>query len=83
MEYINYVNMIEIGPLVIEIWGVENGDLAVPVNNALVCRTSFLAADTQPCVLKPSAAQNNIHQLNSSDHNPITFAVSHSKPIHS
>ena len=28
--------MIEIGPVVIEIWGVENGDLAVPINNSLV-----------------------------------------------
>ena len=24
---------------------VENGNLAVPVNNTLVCRTSFLATD--------------------------------------
>ena len=45
------MNLIEISPVVIEIWGVENGDLAVPVNNTLVCRTSFLAADTRPCVL--------------------------------
>ena len=48
MEGIKYV---EIGPAVIEIWGVENGDLAVSVNNTLVCYTSFLAADTWPCVL--------------------------------
>ena len=26
--------------------GVENGELAVPVNNALVCHMAFLAADT-------------------------------------
>ena len=45
MESIKYVNLIEIGPVVIEIQGVENGDLAVPINNTLVCRTSFLAAD--------------------------------------
>ena len=50
MEGIKYVNLIEIGPVVIEIWGVENGDLAVPVNNMLVYRTSFLAADTWLCV---------------------------------
>ena len=31
--------------------GAENSDLAVPVNNTLVCRMSFLAADTWPCVL--------------------------------
>ena len=38
MEGIKYVNLIEIGPVVIEIRGVENG-------------MAFLAADTQPCVL--------------------------------
>ena len=51
MECIKYVNLIEIGAVVIEIRGVENGDLAVPVNNTLVCHTSFLATDTRPCVL--------------------------------
>ena len=47
---IKYVKFIEIGVVVIEIWVVENGDLVVPVNNTLVCHTSFLAADTRPCV---------------------------------
>ena len=51
MEGIKYVNMIEIGLVVTEIRGVENGDLAVLVNNTLVCHTAFLAADTRPCVL--------------------------------
>ena len=51
MENIKYVNLIEIGPVVIEIRGVENGELAVPVNNTLVCHTAFLAADTRPCIL--------------------------------
>ena len=51
MEGIKYVNLIEIGPVVIEIRGVENGELAVPVNNTLVRHTAFLAADTRPCVL--------------------------------
>ena len=51
MEGIKYVKFIEISLVVIEIWGVENDDLAVPVNNTLVCHTSSLAADTQPCVL--------------------------------
>ena len=32
MEGITYVNLIEIGPVVIEIRGVENSDLVVPVN---------------------------------------------------
>ena len=51
MEDINYVILIEISPVVIEIQGVENGEVAVPVNNTLVRHTAFLAADTQPCVL--------------------------------
>ena len=51
MEGIKYVNLIEIGPVVIEIRGAENGELAVPVNNTLVSHTAFLAVDTRPCVL--------------------------------
>ena len=51
MEGIKYVSLIEIGPVVIEIRGAENGELAVPVNNTLVSHTAFMAADTQPCVL--------------------------------
>ena len=51
MEGIKYVNLIEIGPVVIEIRGVENGELAVPVNNTLVSHMAFLAADTRLCVL--------------------------------
>ena len=51
MEDIKYVNLIEIGLVVIEIWGVENGKVAVPVNNTLVHHTAFLAADTRPCIL--------------------------------
>ena len=46
MEGIQYVNLIEIGPVVIEIRGAENGELAVPVNNTLVSHTAFLAANT-------------------------------------
>ena len=51
MEGIKYVNLIEIGLVVIEIRGVKNGELAVPVNNTLVRHTAFLAADTRLCVL--------------------------------
>ena len=51
MEGIKYVNMIEISPVVIEIQGIENGELAVPVNNTLVHHMAFLAADTRPCIL--------------------------------
>ena len=43
MENIKYVNLIEIGPVVVEVQGVENGDLVVPINDTIVCRTSFLA----------------------------------------
>ena len=51
MKGIKYVNVIDNSPVVIEIWGIENGDVAVPVNNTLVCCMSFLAADTWLCVL--------------------------------
>ena len=36
----------EINTVVIEIQGVENDELAVPVNNTLVHHMAFLAADT-------------------------------------
>ena len=42
MEGIKYVNLIEIGPVVIEIPGAENGELVVPVNNTLCESHSFL-----------------------------------------
>ena len=51
MEDIKYVNLIEIGPVVIEIRGAENGKLSVPVNNILVSSMAFLAADIRRCVL--------------------------------
>ena len=51
MGHIKYVNMIEISPVVIEIRGVENSELVVPVNNTLVHHMAFLATETQPCVL--------------------------------
>ena len=51
MEGIKYVNLIEIAPVVIDIRGVENDELAVPVNNTLMCHTAFLAVDTRLCVL--------------------------------
>ena len=41
MEVLKYVNLIEIGPAVIQIRGVEDGELAVPVNSTLVCHTAF------------------------------------------
>ena len=51
MEGMKYVNLTEIGLVVIEIQGIEYGKLAVPVNNTLMCHTTFLAADTRLCVL--------------------------------
>ena len=46
MVGIKYVNLMEIGPVVIEIQGVENSKLVILVNNALVHHTAFLAANT-------------------------------------
>ena len=46
-----YTHLVQIGPAVTEMQGVENGSLAVPVNNTLVCSMSFLVTYTQPCVL--------------------------------
>ena len=40
-----YVNLIEIFPVVIEIGGVENSELVVPVNNILVCHMALLATE--------------------------------------
>ena len=48
---IHYVNLIEIGPVVIEIRGVEKGKLADSLNNTLVYHTAFSATDTRLCVL--------------------------------
>ena len=51
MVGIKYMNLIEIGQVVMEIRGVKNSELAVPVNDTLVRHTGFLATDTRPCVL--------------------------------
>ena len=50
IEGINYVNLIEIGPAVIEIRRVENSKLAFPVNNILMYHMAFLAPDTIVCL---------------------------------
>ena len=50
MEDKTYVNLIEIGQVVIET-RIEKGELVIPVNNAVVRITTFLATDTQLCVL--------------------------------
>ena len=63
MEGIKYVNMIEIGPVVIEIRGVENSKLAVPVNDTLVRHTAFMATATRPCVLMSCRKLNVIYIL--------------------
>ena len=57
MEGIQYLNLIEIVPVLIEIQGVENTELAIPVNDTLVRHMAFLAADTQPCVFIKSNAK--------------------------
>ena len=46
IEGIKYGNLIEISLVVLEIRGLENGELAVPVNSTLVRHMAFLAADT-------------------------------------
>ena len=51
IEDIKYVNLIEIGQVVIEIQRVENGKLVIPVDNTLVYHMALLAVDTKPCVL--------------------------------
>ena len=56
VTYINgikYMNLIEISVVVLEIHGVENGKLVVPINSTLVCHTAFLAVNTRPYVLIP------------------------------
>ena len=50
MEDKTYMNLIEIGQVVIET-RIEKGELVIPVNNAVVHVTAFLATDTQLCVL--------------------------------
>ena len=56
--YVGYVygghkicELIEIGPVITEIRGVENNELADPVNNTLVHHMAFLTTDTRLCVL--------------------------------
>ena len=63
IEGIKYLNVIKISPVVIEIEGVENGKLVVPVNNTLVHHTAFLAADTRLCVLIHRMLTNIIKEL--------------------
>ena len=49
-----YINLVEIGLVILEIWKAEFGNFTVPVNNKHVCRTSsfvFLVTDTLLCVL--------------------------------
>ena len=74
------MNLIEIGIVVIEIRGAENGELAVPVNNTLVHHMAFLAADTRPCVLICSRFTSSLQILilrfcHSSQNHKIKFHV--------
>ena len=41
LEDIKYINLIDISTENIEIREVENGELVVPVNDALLCHTGF------------------------------------------
>ena len=77
VEGIKYVNLIEIGVVVIEMQGVENGKLVVLVNNTLVWYKAFLAADTRSCVLMifiPGSlhqAHESYNFCNKFDHKPL------------
>ena len=52
IKSIKFVNLVHIiSTVVLEIQGVENNDLTVPINNTLVCHISFFASDAQLCVL--------------------------------
>ena len=70
MEDMQYVNLIKIGPVVIEIQGVKNGKLAVSINNTLVCHTAFLAADTDTIVFILKIVLVTVIQY----HNNVTVA---------
>ena len=76
MEGIKYVNLIEIGQVVIEIRGAENGELAVLVNSTLVSHTAFLAADTQSCVLIAIPSMNPPLYQRNFEHNGQLKALS-------
>ena len=63
MEGTKYMNLIEIGLVVIELRGVDNGELAVPVNNTLVHHTAFLAADTTVCLDLLTCVTERIYEI--------------------
>ena len=70
-EGIKYVNLIEIGLVIIEIQEVENGELVDSVNNTLVRHMAFLAADTRLCVL----IRHIIHKYLFSNFSPLCSPV--------
>ena len=81
MESIKYVDLIEISPGVLEIQGVENSELAVPVSNTLVHHTAFLAADTRPCILilistilMKNSRRTNENKLNVKAHLNVSYS---------
>ena len=51
MKALKYASLVEIAPIVFELWEAEIGYLTSRVNNTLCARMSFLTADTRPCVL--------------------------------
>ena len=50
MKTLKYVDLVEIGTIVFELWWAEIGYLTGHVNNTLLY-AYFLTADTWPCVL--------------------------------
>ena len=47
----NIINLVQVGLVVIEILGVENGNLTVPVNSTPMYSISILTTNTRSCVL--------------------------------
>ena len=61
MQGRKYINLVEIGLVVLEICKAEFSNFTVPVNNTLVCHVYsfvFLATETLLCVLIMSDLQN-------------------------
>ena len=71
--------MVEIGLVVLEIQKTGFGNFAVPVNNTLVCRTSFFvlfATGTLLCVLIPYRYTRKQYLLRALDHLATLLLIS-------
>ena len=57
------MNLIEIGPVVVEIQRVENSDLVVPVNNTLVCLVFLGCCHSTVCVPNFTMHEQYVYHL--------------------